>query len=128
MRSWFVSARKHHGNGDMMKQHHSDFVENWKCPKCGLEIAQVILPVNCSCGFVDDIGMTKGSEKPSFSTCKHRGESTGEMVACGCPSGQKQMVYWCDLYATTCARNTSTRGSHRSCLTCFASGEGWEPK
>ena len=95
----------------------------FRLPCCRFRVSS--LPAECSC---DENGQltTKTEDSRKFSTCRHRGESTGEIVQCGCPSSEKQMVYWCELYATTCMRNAGTRETHRSCLACFENEEGWE--
>lgn len=79
-------------------------------PCCGVRLKPpVVFPVRCNCRIP---GLAAAIDE-----CEQRGEETGDVVACGCPSSPKQPVFKCEIYGEA-VRYASTKFKGQACIAC----------
>lgn len=96
-----------------------DGVYTLSCCKVKLK-PPVTFPVHCNCS-----PFTKGLIE-IINECPHRGEPTGEMVHCGCPSNDEQPVYNCSKFGEVVrfkAFGADFKGE--ACIACPWAREEW---
>lgn len=81
-------------------------------PCCGVRLkAPFDYPVHCQCEARFN-GLAT-----AIDSCSQRGNETGEVVSCGCPSSPQQPVFECRIHGTA-VRHATTNFKGQACIAC----------